>query len=72
VGDGQDTDIDHGPAQRGLDHAVSHANDEQKEKGERIASRIQDSDDYHQHLCTDIQTVPILEICYWSGTWTTN
>lgn len=32
VRDGQDTDVDHGPAQGGLDHTVAHADDQEEEK----------------------------------------
>jgi hypothetical protein len=34
VGDGEPPDVDHGAAERGLDHAVAHADDQEQEEGE--------------------------------------
>lgn len=62
VGDGKYPDVDHCPAERWPDHAVSHADNEKEEEGERVTGSIKDRHNYHERLGPDVQSMPILVI----------
>lgn len=61
--DSQDTDVDHGPAQGGLDHTVAHADDQEEEKREGISACIEDCHKDHQCLAHAIQAMSVLVVC---------
>lgn len=63
VSNRQDADVYHRAAQRGFDHTVAHADNQQEEERECVATCIQNSHKDHQSLCHGVQTMSILIIC---------
>lgn len=60
---GEDPNIDHGFAESRLDHTVTHAHDEEEEKGKGVASGIQNCRGYHEYFVDSIVSVAILVVC---------
>lgn len=53
---------DHGLAQSVLHHTISHADDQEQEKGERVSEGIQDGDNNHKNLGAQVVAVAVLVI----------
>ena len=59
VSSSKPSDKNHGTAKGWLNDTVAHADDEQQEEGEGVASGIEDAHDDEQHPCAGICAVPI-------------
>lgn len=60
--DCEEADIDHCFAEGRFDDAVTHADDEEEEKGERVAAGVEDGDDYQHNFRQRIGTVVVLVV----------
>jgi hypothetical protein len=62
---GKPSDSDHSATERWLDNTITHAYDEQKEEGERVAEGIENAHQDYENLGSCIITVPVSEIWFW-------
>jgi len=60
--DCQPADVDHRLAQRELDNAITHADNQQQEEREAVAEGGENRHHNKQHLCSSVETVSVLVV----------
>ena len=62
MGDCEEAHVDHGFAKGGLDDAVAHADDEEKEEREGVAAGVENGDDDEEDFGEGVGAVVVLII----------